>query len=94
MLYQAEWYPQMAYNNTYGFQAIPKKVYEKALTIWTKSDGCRESIQQCRALAATYDSNDFANNATVNEVCNAATKVCLELLGVFSSKYSLGQNVS
>lgn len=93
-LYQAEWYPQMAYNNTYDFQAIPKEVYEKALGIWSKKDGCRDSILQCRALAAAYDPDDLANNATVNEVCNAATEACIDLLGLFSSKYSLGQNVS
>jgi carboxypeptidase D len=94
MLYQAEWYPQMAYNNTYGFQAIPKRVYEKALKIWSKKDGCRDSIKQCRTLAEAYDPHDYANNATVNDVCNEATNICEELLGVFSSKFSLGQNVS
>ena len=94
MLYQAEWYPQMAYNNTYGFQAIPKKVYEKALKIWSKKDGCQDSIKQCRALAEAYDPNDYANNATVNDVCEEAFIVCGDLLGLFGSKFSLGQNVS
>ena len=84
----------MAYNNTYDFQAIPKKVYEQALDIWSKKRGCRDSIEQCRALADAYDPNDYAINATVNLACNAATQVCLQLLGVFSSKYSLGQDVS
>ena len=27
MLYQTEWYPQMAYNNTYDLQVIPEDVY-------------------------------------------------------------------
>lgn len=94
MLYQAEWYPQMAYNNTYGLQAISKKVYEKALDLWSKKGGCQDSIQQCRALADAYDPNDYGNNATVNEACNLAVKSCVGLLLIFESKYSSAQDVS
>ena len=84
----------MAYNNTYDFQAIPKKVYERVLDVWSKDNGCRDSIKTCRALADEYDPNDYANNATAILACNAAFKACLPLLGLFSSRYSLGQDVS
>ena len=77
-LYQVELYPEMAYNNTYDFQAISKDMYEDALNNFTKPGGCRDQILECRALGETYDPYETAINATVNDVCVAATVWCAQ----------------
>lgn len=84
-LYQGGLYPQMAYNNTYGLQVISKDIYEEALNNFTKPDGCREQIVQCRELGDQYDPDQLATNATVNAVCVEATLYCAEfVLGAYS----------
>ncbi|KAK6434066.1 hypothetical protein LTR95_009749 [Oleoguttula sp. CCFEE 5521] len=69
LLYQTEWYPQMAYNNTYNVSFITEHEYTESLYNWTKPGGGRDLTLECRALGAAYDPNEFAINATVNEVC-------------------------
>ncbi|KAK6438255.1 hypothetical protein LTR95_005548 [Oleoguttula sp. CCFEE 5521] len=69
LLYQTEWYPQMAYNNTYNVSFITEQEYTESLFNWTKPGGGRDLILGCRALGAAYDPNEFAINAIVNEVC-------------------------
>ena len=75
-LHQAEWYPQMAYNNTYGFKAISEDAYEESLNSFTKPDGCRDLIEQCRASGELSDPDEMGIDQNVNELCAAATYYC------------------
>lgn len=69
---QALSYPEIAYNNTYGIQAINKTLYDQALRDWSSPGGCLEQIQTCQALAAIGDPNFIGNNFTVNQACLSA----------------------
>jgi len=77
-LHQAEWYPRMAYNNTYGFQAISEDVYKESLNHFTRPDGCRNLIQQCRALGELLDPEEVGIDQDVNDLCTAATFYCYQ----------------
>ena len=74
--YQLEWYPQMAYNNTYGLQIINETVYEAALQDYHKPGGCKEKIEVCRELGEQYDPEQLELNETVNAACLAAQHYC------------------
>ncbi|TKA68290.1 hypothetical protein B0A55_04291 [Friedmanniomyces simplex] len=78
LLYQAEFYPQMAYNNTYGLQVINETVYEAAMAALPD---CLQLVRECRSLSQQYDPDQFANNETVNAVCNNAVSSCAGVAG-------------
>jgi carboxypeptidase C (cathepsin A) len=85
-LYQAEWYPHMAHNNTYGLEAISEDVYKEALNNFTKPDGCRDLIEQCRALGDISDPEEVGIDSDVNSLCTAATGYCFNyVLGAYSA---------
>jgi len=65
-------YPHMAYNNTYGIQAINQSVYQQSMDAYTQEGGVRDLINTCRQLAAEGDPTNQGNNATVNDACAAA----------------------
>ncbi|KAI9812725.1 MAG: hypothetical protein M1827_004481 [Pycnora praestabilis] len=69
-------YPTIAYNNTYGIEAINQTIYEQAVNAFEMPGGCLDQILKCRALAAVGDPNFDGNNYTVNEVCSAADNYC------------------
>ncbi|KAL8700597.1 MAG: hypothetical protein Q9201_005361 [Fulgogasparrea decipioides] len=70
-------YPEFAYNNTYGIQAINQTLYQQALDNFNRPDtGCKALILECQALAAEGDPNAIGNNATVNQACIAANNYC------------------
>ncbi|PCH02608.1 Peptidase S10, serine carboxypeptidase [Penicillium occitanis (nom. inval.)] len=75
-------YPNFAYNNTYGIEAINQTVYEMALDAWSKEGGCRDQILECRALAAVGDPLALGNNETVNSAC-ANASACNGLEGPY-----------
>lgn len=86
MLHQVRSYPEIAYNNTYGKQFIPKAVYEESLRNLTQPGGCNDLIRQCRALAAIGDPEYSGSNATVNAACVLATEDCaLNVLGGYDA---------
>lgn len=86
LLYQGEWYPEQAYNNTYDFQAIPEANYTLALEAWSSEGGCRDQIIACRQLAATSDPDYLSNDATVNAACFQATAFCYaQILGPYEA---------
>lgn len=62
----------MAYNNTYGLEAINQTTYEYAAESFTKPGGCRDQALTCRTLAAVGDPKDYGDNATVNDACATA----------------------
>ncbi|KAJ9243607.1 hypothetical protein DTO207G8_1686 [Paecilomyces variotii] len=69
-------YPEFAYNNTYGIQAINESVYNAAVDAWSRPGGCKDLIVECRNLAAEGDSGLNGSNATVNEACQKANSFC------------------
>ncbi|KAF2649970.1 putative carboxypeptidase S1 [Lophiostoma macrostomum CBS 122681] len=73
---EAPFYPEMAFNNTYGLQAISEDVFHESLNNLTKSGGCNDLITECRALAAASDPENIAANDTVNAACGAASAYC------------------
>ncbi|GMG42704.1 unnamed protein product [Aspergillus oryzae var. brunneus] len=92
---QGAFYPEYAYNNTYGVQAITETQYEEAKYNWTKPGGCLDMAVQCQELVQKLDPYNFGNNAEVNDVCFAADEYCYEnvlavyaLSGVSSSIWS------
>lgn len=84
-LTQTPYYPQYAYNNTYA-PLIPKDVFEDLNHNFTKTGGCRDLIEQCRALGDLSDSDFTGANQTVNEACTLATEFCYAYaIGTLSS---------
>lgn len=76
LLTQSPYYPEMAYNNTYGIKTINQTEYEKAKHAWSKPDGCKDRILECRRQAAEGDPDMTGGNATVNKVCRSASDFC------------------
>ncbi|KAL2854636.1 Alpha/Beta hydrolase protein [Aspergillus pseudodeflectus] len=76
LLVQAPSYPEMAYNNTYGIEAINATVYEAAMEAWSKPGGCKDLISECRRLASEGDPHMYGNNETVNGACRKADIYC------------------
>ncbi len=87
LLYQLEYYPQMAYNNTYGLQVINETVYEMAVAA---VPACLQLVRDCRSLSEEYDPDQFAFNATVNAICANATATCAAI----GAAYDTASNVS
>ncbi|KAJ9145532.1 Carboxypeptidase S1 A [Pleurostoma richardsiae] len=86
VLLQAASYPEFAFNNTYGVQAIPQDVYEAAKANLTKPDGCYDLINQCRALQSERDPLSMGNDPDVNAACVAATELCFfEIQGAYTA---------
>ncbi|OAA70447.1 Peptidase S10, serine carboxypeptidase [Cordyceps fumosorosea ARSEF 2679] len=86
MLYQGEWYPEQAYNNTYGLQVITRGAYEEALRNFTKPGGCRDQISECRRLGDLYDPEQLNINANVTDACVGATLYCFGyVLGAYEA---------
>ena len=70
-------YPTIAYNNTYGIQAINQTLYQQAIDNFNRpGTGCRDLILKCRSLAAEGDPNAIGTNDTVNLACQDADSYC------------------
>ncbi|KAI9374944.1 Alpha/Beta hydrolase protein [Aspergillus egyptiacus] len=76
LLVQGLAYPEMAYNNTYGIEAINETVYERAVHSWSKPGGCKDRILRCRSLAREGDPHMYGHNKTVNDACQDADSYC------------------
>jgi hypothetical protein len=77
ILSSGAFYPEQAYNNTYGIQAITEDVYEASkLDYYQEPGGCRSLTETCRALATEYDPNNYGNVPLVNEACILADNEC------------------
>jgi carboxypeptidase C (cathepsin A) len=70
---QITYYPEFAYNNTYGLQLINETQYETALAA---SSQCKNMSATCRALADAKDPNGIGNQPDVNEACVGAYMYC------------------
>jgi Serine carboxypeptidase len=76
MLTQAAFYPEIAFNNTYGIKAITLDEYEASKLAFSKPGGCRSLTETCRALATKFDPDNHGNVPLVNEACIAADNYC------------------
>ncbi|KAK7959323.1 carboxypeptidase S1 [Apiospora aurea] len=74
---QIPFFPQTAYNNTYGLQTINETVYQKAVESWPQ---CQKLIHQCRALEAQKDSLNTGSNNETNTACAAAFGACFKTM--------------
>ncbi|UPX19027.1 Carboxypeptidase D [Ascochyta rabiei] len=82
---EGSYYPQYAFNNTYGLQTISEDVYRGALTNLTKEGGCYDLIERCRSLAI-FELGQYGTNHTVNEACATATLYCFQYVqGAFTA---------
>ncbi|KAI0427954.1 carboxypeptidase S1 [Xylaria sp. FL1042] len=70
------YYPHMAYNNTYGIQAVNESIYMSMIDAWEREGGCADQIAECIAVAEAYDPDNIGINATVNKICMAAETFC------------------
>ncbi|KAI2777212.1 carboxypeptidase S1-like protein B [Daldinia loculata] len=75
---QIQWpaYPHIAFNNTYGLETVNETIYLQMVDALEKPGGCRDQINDCRALALEYDPDNIGINTTVNKVCSDAETFC------------------
>ncbi|KAK3339794.1 Alpha/Beta hydrolase protein [Lasiosphaeria hispida] len=88
---QGGFYPEFAYNNTYGIQAISKEIYDEARNNFTKPGGCLDLIHACRAVGTVSDPLETGLNTTVNEACATAALYCF---GVVQGAYTTYSNLN
>ncbi|RYP22281.1 hypothetical protein DL765_001795 [Monosporascus sp. GIB2] len=70
---QMPFYPEFAFNNTYGLQIINETAYKAAVDAWP---ACKSKIETCRTLEAMNDPEQLGNDEEVNEACADAYKSC------------------
>ncbi|OTA94003.1 hypothetical protein M434DRAFT_72052 [Hypoxylon sp. CO27-5] len=75
---QIQWpaYPHIAYNNTYGLETVNQTIYQGMVDALERPGGCRDQINDCRALSVVYDPDNIGVNDTVNKVCSDAESFC------------------
>lgn len=84
MLYQADFYADMANNNTYGVKAVDDEVFQFMKMAWNMPGGCKESMTACRDAGDTLDSEYTGLDETVNELCYNASATCEPLVSFLS----------
>ncbi|KAI4602361.1 hypothetical protein KJ359_009602 [Pestalotiopsis sp. 9143b] len=72
---QMSFYPEMAYNNTWGIEAINETAYAAASAAWPR---CRGLIDECRALAASLDPLSTGASEAVDDACAGAYEFCFD----------------
>jgi hypothetical protein len=70
---QMSFYPEFAFNNTYGIQAINETQYQDAVA---SSAMCRNMTGVCLTTAEKYDPQGLGNKADVNKACLDAYLYC------------------
>ncbi|KAF6818556.1 carboxypeptidase s1 [Colletotrichum plurivorum] len=73
---QAEFYPAMATNNTYGFRAMNDVRAALANGSLYTTGGCLDQIRQCRTAESVYDANNTGAVREVNDLCAQAYRSC------------------
>ncbi|ETS82528.1 hypothetical protein PFICI_04404 [Pestalotiopsis fici W106-1] len=73
MAVQMPFYPEMAFNNTWGIQIINETAYEAAAAAWPQ---CRDHIDECRTLASELDPQSNGTSDQVNKACAGAYSFC------------------
>ncbi|KAJ9666593.1 hypothetical protein H2201_003252 [Coniosporium apollinis] len=90
-LVQAPSFPQFAYNNTYGIQAISQTQMLNSLSEFNAPGRCRELILSCRRQFNSLDPEGEGDVETVNAACFKATNECNRLQ--FQYYISAGRDV-
>ena len=85
ILTQMPFYPEMAFNNTYG-PIINKTVYEAAVDSWPK---CQSLVEECRSIAQEQDPMHYGNNTNVNKACGGAYATCFQTVWTDLTKYGV-----
>ncbi|KIV90011.1 hypothetical protein PV10_07361 [Exophiala mesophila] len=90
---QVQWpsYPHIAYNNTYGIETVNETIYKQMNDAYYGRGGCRDRIEDCRALSIQYDPSQRGLNTSVNSICQDAESFCSENIRDPYIKYS-GRN--
>ncbi|KAF7539045.1 hypothetical protein G7054_g2424 [Neopestalotiopsis clavispora] len=73
MAVQMPFFPEMAYNNTWGIQVINETTYQAASIAWPQ---CRDLIDDCRNLASELDPLSTGSSDQVNKACASAYEFC------------------
>lgn len=73
---QGEFYPEFAYNNTYGIQIINESEYNDLKDLWTKPGGCKDRVLACQAALRDRD-----GPAILSSVLKNVTEICGETVG-------------
>jgi len=76
---QMIFYPEFAYNNTYGIQVINRTQYESSIAA---SSQCKNMTAMCRTLAAAKDPNSIGHVAEVNKACKGAFDFCFKTMQI------------
>jgi hypothetical protein len=66
-------YPEVAFHNTYGIEAINQTQYDSAVAL---TANCRNMSDICRSMADEQDPQGLGNNAEVNKACLEAYLYC------------------
>lgn len=69
MLHQHRFYPDFAWNNTYGLKAINESDYNHAIHEITKKGGVEDRVLECRRLARELDPDQRGDVEEVNSFC-------------------------
>lgn len=77
---QVQWpsYAQQAFNNTYGIQTVNESVFNGMNDAYYREGGCRDKINDCRAVSSVFDPENVGINSTVNQICVDAENFCNE----------------
>lgn len=71
-------YPEFAYNNTYGIQAINESVYKDTIDNFHRPQtGCLALTLKCRSLADKFDPDAYGYDEEVSAACAEASDYCL-----------------
>ncbi|KAI1872840.1 uncharacterized protein JN550_003714 [Neoarthrinium moseri] len=70
---QTPLYPEFAFNNTYGIQAINETEYKAARAVVPE---CIRLSEKCRALGDELDPHEWGSVKEVNDACAAAFMFC------------------
>ncbi|THX49244.1 alpha/beta-hydrolase [Aureobasidium pullulans] len=81
VLIQDYYYATMAYNNTFGIQAISQT--DELNTIEAYNSKCASAILQCRQVAGQIDPEGEGDEQQANSACQAATYACNSLMMPF-----------
>lgn len=92
MLRQTIYFPQMAFNNSYGIQIYNRTIYDQQINTFKKPGGCKDKIERCRRLASAGDPNMYGNNATVNKACIEANDICRYVIEAAFYNYNTRSN--
>ena len=75
ILTQMPFYPEFAFNNTYGVKAINETEYRAKVAAFPE---CRARVEKCRSLVEAKDPLGSGSVKEVNAACFDANKFCFD----------------